>query len=477
MAGPLRDAAHLESGASVSDSGKIVIVGAGPTGLGAAWRLRELGHRHFTVLEGRESPGGLAASFLDPHGFTWDIGGHVQFSHYFYYDDVLASLPIEWLHHQRESWVWVRNRFVPYPFQNNIHRLDPDDRDRALRGLESATGSAGATNFRDWILSMFGQGIADLFLFPYNQKVWAWPLETIGTRWVGERVAPPDLDRIRRNLRDQRDDVSWGPNSTFRFPREGGTGSIWREVARALGAETFTMGARVEAIDPGRIRLADGRTVAFDTLISSMPLSSLVRMTSGLTPAATRAAGSLVSSSTYVFGVGLRGDQPAAVGRKCWMYFPESNSPYYRVTVFSNYSPRNAPDGCWSLMAEVSQSPMKPVGENTFEAVLRALREDGLIGPKTEVVSRWQHREEFGYPTPTIGRDDALNILQPELEKLGIYSRGRFGAWKYEVSNQDHSFMQGVEVVDRLLGEGEEPTLNQPELANSGVFLRSAATT
>jgi len=458
----------------VKDPGRIVIIGAGPTGLGAAWRLRELGHRDFIVLDGRASPGGLAASFLDSRGFTWDIGGHVQFSHYSYYDDVLGSLPIEWLHHQRESWVWVRNRFVPYPFQNNIHRLDPADRDRALAGLERAAGPAGATNFRDWILGMFGEGIADLFLFPYNRKVWAWPLETIGTRWVGERVAPPDLDRIRRTMRDQRDDVSWGPNSTFRFPLEGGTGAIWTAVAHALGAETFTMGARVEAIEQGLLRLDDGRTVPFDTLISSMPLISLVKRTSGLSPAATRKAEALVSSSTHVFGIGLRGDPPATVGRKCWMYFPEPNSPYYRVTVFSNYSPRNAPGGCWSLMAEVSESPMKPVGENTFEEVLRALREDGLIRPDTEVVSRWRHREEFGYPTPAIDRDEVLGIVQPELERMRIFSRGRFGAWKYEVSNQDHSFMQGVEVVDRLLGDGEEPTVNQPDLANSGAFLRAA---
>jgi len=80
------------------------------------------------------------------------------------------------------------------------------------------------------------------------------------------------------------------------------------------------------------------------------------------------------------------------------------------------------------------------------------------------VVSVWHRREEHGYPTPSIGRDDALATIFAALERHAVYSRGRFGAWKYEVSNQDHGCMQGVELEDRLLGvgAGDQPTLNAP---------------
>ena len=157
------------------------------------------------------------------------------------------------------------------------------------------------------------------------------------------------------------------------------------------------------------------------------------------------------------------------------MYFPESHSPYYRVTVFSNYSPRNVPAGAdyWSLMAEVCESPAKPVdAAGLRDWTLAALRQDGLIGERTELVSFWHRREEHGYPTPFRGRDEVLASIRPALEARGVYSRGRFGAWKYEVSNQDHSFMQGVEVVDRLTGEGEEPTIERPDHVNSGALSR-----
>jgi hypothetical protein len=72
-----------------------------------------------------------------------------------------------------------------------------------------------------------------------------------------------------------------------------------------------------------------------------------------------------------------------------------------------------------------------------------------------------------GYPTPSRYRDRALEAILPALEARGVYSRGRFGAWKYEVSNQDHSFAQGVECVDHLLLGTPETTLCQPDVVNA----------
>jgi len=308
--------------------------------------------------------------------------------------------------------------------------------------------------------------------------VWGVPLETLGVGWVGDRVAMPDLERVRRNLRERRDDVGWGPNHRFRFPRSGGTGAIWTAVAGLLPPERIRFEARVDSVDLRRrhARLADGRRIPYDHLISSLPLEALCGLVGGLAPAVRRAASALRFSAVHVLGVGLRGDRPASLQGKCWIYFPEPHSPYYRVTVFSHYSPHNVPvgEGYWSLMAEVCETPARPVDAARLQvSALAALRQDGLIGSRSEVVSLWHHREGHGYPTPSLGRDEALAVLLPALEAHGIYSRGRFGAWKYEVSNQDHSFMQGVEVVNRILGLGDEPTLRDPGLVNGGAFLRS----
>ena len=103
---------------------RIIIIGAGPCGLGAGWRLTELGYKNFLIVERDTHVGGLASSYRDVNGFTWDIGGHVLHSHYDYFDRVFESvMQGKYLTHERESWIWVFNRFVPYPFQNNIHHL------------------------------------------------------------------------------------------------------------------------------------------------------------------------------------------------------------------------------------------------------------------------------------------------------------------------------------------------------------------
>ena len=86
------------------------------------------------------------------------------------------------------------------------------------------------------------------------------------------------------------------------------------------------------------------------------------------------------------------------------------------------------------------------------------------------MVSFWQRREEYGYPTPFLERDDVLSRVMPELESNQVFSRGRFGTWLYEVSNQDHSFMQGVEIANRILEGRDEVTIHDPNLVNSGVF-------
>jgi protoporphyrinogen oxidase len=454
---------------------KFLILGAGPTGLGAAWRLHELGLDSWRILEACDYPGGLATSFQDAQGFTWDVGAHVQYSHYEYFDRVMDALlaPEDWLWHRRESWVWLRERFVPYPFQHNMHRLPPAELEACVQGLVQIHESPPPkpADFREWILATFGRGIADIFMLPYNLKVWAHPPEMLNAAWVGERVAMPDLKRVLHSMQHGKDDVSWGPNRMFHFPRRGGTGAIWKECAQRLPAGNFQWHTKVVKIDlPAKtVHCESGETHSYDALISTMPLTELIRI-SGAAELSEAAAAGLLHSSSNIIGIGLEGKPADHLRTKCWMYYPEGNCPFYRVTVFSNYSPNNVPDSStqWSLMAEVSESRFKPVARETLIAeVIAGLRAVKLIEPEDKVVSTWSHRAPYGYPIPGINRDEALARIIPHFEQHQVFSRGRFGGWKYEVSNQDHSFMQGVEVAERLVAGHPEITFPDPAHANS----------
>ncbi len=455
---------------------EIVILGAGPTGLGAAHRLAELGLTRFRVYEANSYVGGLAASFVDNCGFTWDIGGHVQFSHYEYFtklmDELLAE---EWLFHEREAWIWVLGRFVPYPFQNNIHYLPRTEMQECLRGLIRARlegPSARPSNFREWIRASFGEGIARVFMLPYNFKVWAYPPEELSCGWVGERVAAVDLERVIFNILDQRPDATWGPNNRFRYPLRGGTGEIWRRLALRLPGGCLMLNKPVVAVDTRRreVRFADGSADRYEVLISTIPLDRLILCSDleSLHPLAR----SLRYSTVHVVGLGLNGRPPETLKSKCWLYFPDESVPFYRATVFSNYSPHNVPDSSrqWSLMLEVSESPAKPVQRGALVGeVIEALRMLTFLENAVEICSVWHHVAERAYPTPFLGRDEVLGTLNAALEERQVYSRGRFGAWKYEVGNQDHSLMQGVEVVNRILFGTPEITVNYPGIVNRTV--------
>ena len=456
-------------------SPRIVIIGGGPTGLGAARRLTELGHDDWTLLEAADDFGGLASSVVDDQGFTWDLGGHVLFSHYDYFDRLMDDLLADaWLEHIREAWVWMRERFIPYPFQNNIWRLPADDLVTCLDGLVDLVSKPPATQgpatFADWIERSFGSGIAEVFMEPYNYKVWAYPPSEMNTGWMGDRVATIDLKRILANLVHQRDEVSWGPNATFRFPEHGGTGAIWSTLASRLPAERLAAGRRVASVDPAAkvVRCDTGEEFGYDALISTMPMDDLL---AGLVDAEplSKHQDRFVWSSSHIIGVGLAGQPPEKLRTKCWMYFPEPQTPFYRVTVFSNYSPNNVarPGEQWSLMCEVSESPAKPVDHaRVIDDAVAGLRSAQLISADDTVVSTWHRRLAKGYPTPFLRRDSLLAEVEPGLRAADIYSRGRFGGWKYEVSNQDHSLMQGVEAVNHLLLGEDEVTFFHPTVVN-----------
>lgn len=456
---------------------KFLIIGSGPTGLGAGYRLKELGESSFLIAEKNNYSGGLSTTFTDDNGFLWDIGGHVQFSHYHYFDALMLKAlgTAGWLEHQRESWVWMRQRFVPYPFQNNIRYLPQEELWACLEGIIHNYAHPPACkpkHFADWIQQTFGKGIAEVFMLPYNFKVWAYPPEELAYQWVGERVAVTDLRRVSRNIVFNEDDLSWGPNNTFQFPLKGGTGAIWKRVAEMIGESHIQHNKAVQSIhsDTQTVTFSDGSIATYDHLLSTMPLDLLTQMVEDLPASVSECASGLKHSHSHIVGIGLKGAPPAELSNKCWMYFPEDDCPFYRVTVFSNYSPNNVPDpSCqWSLMTETSESPVKPVDRaQLIEATIQGLLNTKLIQSRDDVISTWHHTAEYGYPSPSLERDAILAEVIPTLENMGIYSRGRFGAWKYEISNQDHSLMQGVEWANRMLFQVPETTLNFPNTANA----------
>ncbi|MFH0908140.1 MAG: FAD-dependent oxidoreductase [bacterium] len=454
---------------------RIVIIGAGPCGLGAANRLKELGIEDFTVYDRNSYVGGLASSFCDEKEFTWDFGVHVAHSHYTYVDRLMdALLPDGFYHHQRMSWVREYGRFIPYPFQYNIRHLPDTARQECVDGLlamEKHKAKGPPANFRDWILSTVGDGIAKHFMVPYNRKIWCVDPAEMNCQWLGDRVPVVDVQRVLRNIEQQKDDVSWGPNATFQFPKTGGTGAIWESLADRVGRDRIRLSTELVSLDPQArtARFSDGTVEKYDHLISTMPLTRLTKLC-GVDPIHRRAQG-LRHTHVYVVGVAPEFPIPEPLKDKTWIYCPEDACAFYRVTPFSTFSPAHVPDinRYCSFLCEIS-TPWNKTHDRSalIPATIEGLRAIGLVEVDPAKTHFHLMTAEYGYPIPTIDRDAILGDVLPALEKMNIYSRGRFGGWKYEAANMDHSIMQGVEAVDRIVNGTPEVTLPSPSVVNAG---------
>jgi UDP-galactopyranose mutase len=363
----------------------------------------------------------------------------------------------------REAWVWMCGRFLPYPFQNNIRHLPKEVVLECLLGLIEAQREpidlAKIENFEQLINKQFGAGIAKYFMMPYNFKVWAHPPSMMNKEWIGERVSTPPIARVLGNVILDKDDAGWGPNNTFKYPLYGGTGGLFERIVPYI-KEHLVLEAPTVAVDPASktVTLADGTREPYDVLLNTMPMDKLVAMTAGAPDAVREQAARLRHSGSFIVGVGV--NRPVE-STKCWMYFPEGDAPFYRLTYLSNYSPEVVPDHTrqHSILAEISQSEFKPEDRDTVveQTVEGLLNTKILRGSDVELIAdTYVIERDYTYPTPSLERDGALRTIHPWLEGQGIYSRGRFGAWRYEVGNMDHSVAQGVEWVNRVvLGDVE----------------------
>ncbi|MET8183931.1 FAD-dependent oxidoreductase [Streptomyces sp. NPDC005336] len=450
-------------------SEQVVILGAGPCGLACADELQRLGHRAWTLLETAPEAGGLATSVIDPAGFTWDMGGHVVFSHFGEFDRLLAELftADELLHHDRSSYVRFRDGWVPYPFQRHLHHLPAEDAEACVHDLLLACQRRGdelpaGADFATWLQAMYGSALVERFFGPYNAKVWAMTPEQMASSWVAERVAPVDADAVLAAFSGTAPPVSkWGPNSIFAFPARGGTGEIWRRLAARLGSGYLRTRARVVTVDPAArsLTLADGEQIGFGHLVATGPLDQLAAMTEGAPEPVRAAAGRLRHTTVAMVGLGYRAP---TTDERSWLYFPQPSVPFYRATNFSKYAPANVPGSdTHAFSAWMTETSMPPGTALDHGGLIRdcdqALRRHGLVLEDAPLASAHLELIPYAYPVPTLDRDVALAAVVPWLEARGIYPRGRFGTWQYEIGNMDHAVKMGIDIARRLVnGTAEE---------------------
>ncbi|KAE9547379.1 hypothetical protein FO519_009406 [Halicephalobus sp. NKZ332] len=158
-------------------------------------------------------------------------------------------------------------------------------------------------------------------------------------------------------------------------------------------------------------------------------------------------------------GVGLRLPQSDFAKSLSWAYFPRPEVIFYRCTVISNFSPLLVPDSSkfWSVLCEIGlKKDEKGDPDFLIEKTIEGLLETKIVNSNDQVYSTWHTVLDHGYPIPSIERESEIKKINEVLETRGIFSRGRFGGWKYEFSNQDCSFEIGRQVVGEIFLQEKE---------------------
>lgn len=424
-----------------------LILGGGLAGLSAAYHS----DGDYLVLERDERVGGLCrTNWYD--GFGFDLSIHILFTKR---PDLAALICDELLdgdyhEHARSSWVYSHGVYTGYPFQGSLHGLPVDVVTDCLLGLVEAQRDAPATppgNFAEWARATFGEGIAREFFLPYNERVWATPPEEMSFGWIDGRVPVPDLAEVIQGALVE-SPVRHGPNARFWYPRQGGIETLARALAARLEPERVKIGTEVAGIDPVRKRVAttSGAVFEYRDLISSLPLPTLVRLVRGAPPAVREAAGRLRSNTVFTVLLGVARPE---VSDRHWVYFHEDEFLFHRISYPMNFSKSLVPDGCSSIMAEISHSSHRDVsGRDLVAETIDGLGRAGVLRADDEILVSEIVRISPAYVIHTLDHEDAVATILEWLADQEIHTVGRFGEWQY--FNMDDAIASGRDAVHAL---------------------------
>jgi len=450
---------------------RVVIIGAGPAGLTAAYELGKAGVRA-VVLEKDDVVGGLSRT-LRHKGFHFDIGGHRFFTKVGAVDDLWREvLPNgDFLRRRRLSRIYYDKKFFHYPL-----RLGPTLSNLGLRNSALILASylrarlfplRREETFEQWVTNRFGRRFFRLFFKTYTEKVWGIPCDEITAEWAAQRIKDLSLFTAIKNVfvkprAGDSGSVIKTLVEEFDYPSRG-PGMMWERMAALVergGGEILT-GARVERLvcRGGRVeaveveRAGERLRVEGTHFVSSMPARELVGKLYPAAPAPVREAARALNYRDFIVVMLVVGR--AEVFPDNWLYIHEPEVRLGRVQNYKNWSPEMVPDasktclgleyfcfegdGLWAMpdaeLIELGKRELERLG-----LVCAAEVEDGTVV-----------RVEKAYPVYDSTYRESLALMRDHLRGIdNLQLVGRNGMHRY--NNQDHSMLTAMLAVENILG-------------------------
>jgi protoporphyrinogen oxidase len=445
-------------------SADILILGCGWAGVSAAYHLLSRGMRDVMCIDSDDAPGGLMKT-IELNGFIFDIGGsHIIFSsNELILKELIAFLDGNAIKHHRKAFVLLQHVSVPYPFENGLYVLPPSMRAEIMVSfIESLLELAKnplqkPKNLEEYFRLYFGKELTELYLKPYNEKVWKRSLNEIDIDWLtipGRLPVSNWRDIVKSAVGIPT--VGYKEQAIFYYPLRGGIQALYNSIlnkALDLGLKLIT-GTKVRSIKRG----AHGKWIVNNEIeakknVSTIPLKELANIIDipDISHELTRYSKLLDFNSLIVIGIALRKKAPDMH----WVYVPDKNIIFHRYAWISNYSPYNTPnqDEFSSLIVEITLRPQELESiriEGIIDKVIQGLKNLNLISESEREIlftKAWIH--VYGYPIHTHQSNNARIRILNSLSNIGIEFLGRWSTWRY--LNMDKIFEESKHLTKNLL--------------------------
>ena len=416
-----------------------LIIGAGISGLCAADALGE----GALILEKEPEPGGYCRS-IRQNGFVWDYAGH--FFHFrserarrFFLD---LFMPEELAAVDKRSRILLHGSYIDAPFQTHLRQLDKPALIDCLYDLFRRESAESYGSFLEMLYGRFGRSITELFLRPYNEKLYACDLSRLDEKAMGRFFPCPSLAEIVESLKRDRNESY---NGSFFYPKNGAGAFVDRLCAR-LPSGCLLTGRALTAVDLQTRTAEDseGQQYRFERLINTGPLHRFLPLLR--TEAADRLAAGLSCNKVLVFNLGFARACPER--REHWIYVPDRGVNFYRIGFYNNLLGSEPA----SLYLEIGFPENAAVDEKAeLERAMTALYDTEILSRGMQPLCSSALVMDPAYVHIGADTEREVSLALKELERSGVYSIGRYGSWTY--CSMEDCMLQAWALAERLKRE------------------------
>jgi len=448
----------------------VVILGAGLTGLSVALTLGD----HAVVLERNNRPGGLVRTDCFD-GYWFD---HVI--HILHFQDKEIEAKIKGLLADclapcpPEAWVETAFGTTRFPFQMHLNGLESNQIIRCIRDLAETTFNATKSkpsNFSEILLQTFGRGMCEIFLFPYNRKVWKRPLDTLAPSGFQWNMSQPDFEKVLLGaISSNSEFLAYNSNGWYPRPAKDSPmrGMEILPFSLAKKISNLRLNHTVKAIDLEKQTVtadSNNHTSHFvfrEVCCSTLPLPTLIKMCKQAPEELKRACSSLTANRVLSASLSIRGPRPVNCGH--WCYYADESLIFTRLVYMHKFDPHSAPDDGWGLLVEITEPAENPPTDPNI--ILSRVRSDiqriGALPAGCEIIDEHLIIVDPAYVVFTNKNEAIVEQARVFLKNHGIEPLGRYGRWEYSSMAQvmQSGFSWGESLLRLLNKDKDEESTN-----------------